>query len=82
MKGTNQKAAKKKIKAKGGASKRSKRAHLHSGNVTYNAWMAQKAHRLPAGLPGTARGKHIPKDDSCQCGLCSNKRLEVLGYFA
>ena len=77
MKGNKAVKNKKKIKAKGGASKRSKRAHLHSGNATYNAWMAQKAHRLPAGLPGTARGKHIPKDASCECGKCANERLEI-----
>jgi hypothetical protein len=77
MKGTNKKKAIKKSKAKGGASKRNKRSALHSGNATYNAWMAQKAHRLPAGLPGTARGKHIPKDASCECGKCSNERIEA-----
>lgn len=77
MKGTSKQKAKKKIKAKGGASKRSKRAHLHNGNQLYNAWMAQKAHRLPAGLPGSPQGKHVPKDDTCRCGKCSNGETDA-----
>lgn len=73
MKGTNRKAALKKSKGKGGA-KKANRAHLHSGNHSYNLWM--KAHTIQTQPDGQPQGKHDVKNkETCRCGACSNKNL-------
>lgn len=75
MKGSNKKKVSKKKTFKSGG-KGVKRAHLHSGNHQYNAWM--KSHTVQTGLDGTPQGKHDPKNKgTCRCGGCSNKDLTV-----
>jgi hypothetical protein len=60
----------------GGTSKRSRRAHLHSGNHAYNTYM--HTHKIAIGLDGTPQGKHdVKQKDTCSCGGCINRALGV-----
>lgn len=73
MKGTSKKKVTKKKSGSGKSSKNAKRAVLHSGNHAWN--LAKKTRsklkRIADGLPGTPRGKHIPKSPDCRCGKCN-----------
>lgn len=77
MKGANKKRTKNaRVYKGGGTSKRSRRAHLHSGNNAYNSYM--NTHTIPIGLDGTPQGKHDAKQKgTCRCGGCINTLLGV-----
>lgn len=83
MKGTNAKKAAKKAKVAGkskgnNATKRNRRSHLHSDNHSWNVQrkLRTKGKRMQSGPPGTGQGKHMPKNENCDCGGCHAKKME------